>query len=383
MSRSRREIEALADIFVGTPATPPSAAAKDRVVAIVEGHLPVRAALWRPAAAGLLAGDDPATLLEVDDREVWVTHLNSQGELPAAALLEQVVAAPAGGHCWMVAGGGEVAAPRCIAAADEIVLMTGADQAAVVGAYSAAKQIVHEAGTQVRLRVLIAGSPVSAAEDVWRRLSETIQTHLGVEASLLGVLPQLEVAEQASRAAVPLPDGDPATLMSALQARPANAPAPGTTIAAPVDVIDPPASSRVESQVPPAPEPPVANQSNWSRQVRLASADRPDGLPCGVAPLAVETPLPDVIRLGVDADGGLHVAADAPDAAFLPEAATWAVQHRGLLALADARVRKDSGVVADVLVRDIHRAVGMSGGPWQVHLVTDKGTMPVPPPAQP
>ena len=118
MNRTRRDIEALADLFVGIPATTVPAA-DDTVIRLIEGHLPVRASLWRHPAIPSIVGDEHATVLEIDDRQIHVTMLGHG--TPVATDLEHVIARPHAGHTWIIAGPVILDAAANWSAYDEVV----------------------------------------------------------------------------------------------------------------------------------------------------------------------------------------------------------------------------------------------------------------------
>ncbi|MDP6479461.1 MAG: hypothetical protein QGI75_05395 [Phycisphaerales bacterium] len=352
MNRTRQEIEALADIFVGGVPTPEEAPA-DRVVLLLEGHLPVRGALWRHSAATMVADESGqgGTLLEVDDRELHAVRFG--GEPLRAATLEHIIAAPQVGHLWIVAGFGCGIGPDVSGLVSEIVLLTGADQAAVVGAYRTVKQLVNErAGVPLSVGVIIAGSSPAVSEEVWGRLSSTFHEHLEVQSRLIGILSRLDVAEPTDRISVPMPTEGLPLLLSTIRARPVG-------LAPPPVITEPPSES--EPAIPP-PAPP----------------DSGDRLPEGLRLFEVHTPLPPGVQVAVDVDGGVHLVAAEAGCGSLESARGWAEQHLPLLAAADSGIRVDRPVSCDLLVEDYHRAGSLAGGPWNVFLVHLGGFLRVP-----
>ena len=361
MNRTRREIEALADLFVGPASTELPG---DRIAILLEGHLPVRGALWRVAAAELMAASKPATLLDVDDRQV---HATSFGGGPCdATTLEHLVARPTAGHLWIVAGSEVVTDPQAIEVADELVLVTGADQAAVVGAYRLAKQVIETAPAGIGVGLIIAGSPHAQAEDVWNRLADTLKTHLSVEPRLIGVLPKLDVSEPPTRTTVPMPSEGAAMLLDALHARPSER---STNTTEPITEVPSPPVTRV---------PPT--RATPSNAVAPLAPDK-HALPDGLTACGIELPLPPEVQLAVDATGSVHLVAGEAAAASLESARHWAERHLPLLVAAVPHIQPDRPIVCDVVVEDYHRAAELARGPWQVHLVHESGMLPVPRPS--
>jgi hypothetical protein len=365
MNRTRQEIEALADIFVGDmPTTQP--APSDRVVLLVEGHLPVRGALWRHAAAKMVAGTNGGTLLDIDDRELHVVRF---GDEPLEAkTLEHVIGSPSAGHLWMVAGFGSTLGPEASEHANEIVLLTGADQAAVVGAYRAIKQIVaNHTGPAVSVGIIIAGSTLSVSEDVWTRLSSTFRDHLGIEATLVGVLSQLDVAAPTARVSVTMPPEGLPLLLTTLRARPTghNPLNPSSTPVLPLGQV------RVTAQ-PPKPPMPVVPSMPEPRQ------DDGGGLPEGLRHFSIDVPVPAGVQVAIDQHGGVHLVASESACGDLEAARQWATGHMALLAAADPSICIDRPVICDLLVGEFHRAGSLADGHWTVYLVHDGGFLRVP-----
>ena len=294
-------------------------------------------------------------MLEIDDRELHAVRFGS-GSM-CASTLEHIIAAPEAGHLWMVAGFGGALGSDAVALVNEIVLLTGADQAAVVGAYRAVKQLVSErGGGPLSVGIIIAGSSPSVSEEAWGRLSSTFREHLDVEARLVGILSRLGVDEPADRVGVPMPAEGLSLLLSTIRARPVGlAPSP----------------SAAELMPEPEPEPVEV------RPVPPAPSDR---LPEGLRPFNVQTPLPPGVRVAVDAGGSVHLVAGESNCGSLESARGWAEQHLPLLAAADSGIRADRPVCCDLLVDDYHRAGSLAGGPWDVYLVHAVGCLPVPAP---
>ncbi|MBT5657763.1 MAG: hypothetical protein HOI89_08285 [Phycisphaerae bacterium] len=364
MNRTRQEIEALADIFVGDMSTA-QPAPSDRVVLLVEGHLPVRGALWRHAAAKMVAGVSGGTLLDIEDRELHVVRF---GDEPLKAdTLEHVVGSPLAGHLWMVAGFGSALGPDASEQVHEIVLLTGADQAAVVGAYRAIKQIVtNHAGAPLSVGIIIAGSSPSVSEDVWTRLSGTFREHLGIEATLVGVLSQLDVAAPAARVTVAMPSEGLPLLLTSLRARP--------TGLNPSDHASPAVPSlgemRVTSQ---PPQPPNQGQPSMAEPPR-----RDRNVPDGLRLFAIEVPVPAGVQVAIDQRGAVHLVASESACSDLEAARQWAERHMALLAAADPSICASQAIVCDLIVDEYHRAASLADGHWTVYLVHEGGYLQVP-----
>ena len=365
MSRTRRDIETLADLLMGTDA-PMASAQSDRIVLMVEGHLPVRSVLWRLAAAKLVGEDQCATLLEIDDLEVSVTALGGPSEHQTCGTLEHVVSVPAVGHLWFVAGAGhQVGLPMGVR---EVVLLTGADQAAVVGAYQVVKDLVRAAGGQlIEIGVVIAGSAPCQAEDAFERLQSTIRDHLGLEARLAGVLPKLDADQPIPATRVPLPEGSASLVFEAIRARPT-----------PAMDVTPPTSVITEDAHPEQMED-AGSESAFLGET--TDEDLSPLIPEGLQPLAMDTTAARNAQMLINAEGGLHVVVQ-DDAAALEAGRTWATRHLTLLASADAAIDITQGVTCVFVTIDVHLATSLAGGAWEVFLRHENRLIPIPPPPE-
>jgi hypothetical protein len=86
------------------------------------------------------------------------------------------------------------------------------------------------------------------------------------------------------------------------------------------------------------------------------------------------------VSLATDEAGGLHLIASESAAATLEAAHRWATAHLSLLAAASPLIDASKPVTRDLMVDNIHRAAGLAGGAWQVHLVQGDACYPVPDP---
>ena len=344
MNRSRQEIEALADIFLGPEPSGADARSGDSVVCLLEGHLPVRNDVWRTAAARLIAANEPATLLETNDHETIITPLHGH-EVSAPRHVEELIACPAAGHTWLVTGSSPT--PTSGVAMDRWVLLTGADQAAMVAAYRLVKGVCQGMAATPSFEVIIAGSPRAVAEEVFGRLQHSLQVHLSMASELIGVIPTAPPVDSAPTFKLPAMDGGMSALIETLHAR---------TIARPALPV------------------------TESPQIKAPSVPSGHERPRHLDVIDVGVPLPDGIELAVDAARRLHVIAQECAAASLISTQHWAQAHLVLMAETHS---VDSGEVVQgiLLVEDIHRSVALASGPWTVYLKTGEGWMEVPPPA--
>lgn len=390
MNRTRRDIEALADLFVGIPVTPVPAT-EDRIIRVIEGHLPVRSTLWRQPALGLIVDRAPATLLEVDDRQVHVTrHGEAQAEQPAE--LEHVIGQPDAGHTWVVASSMVTESAADWSHYDEVVLLTGADQAASVAAYRHIKTVLTSSSTPPTVSFIMAGSPEPLAQAAADRLMTTASSHLSATPVCRGVLSQIDAGPVSASHTVPAGASSVLDVVASIRARVSAAPLPSTADAATASTspqsvapsVDVTVASLTEqapaampaSLTPAAMEPADHQDVCVAVDAANASADAAWLFP-DLQQVHIQE-LPSGILAGVDADGSLHVLA-IDDAGLLEVARLWAMRHRSLLAASIPALNEQADVRADLIVHDVHRASDLASGPWRVHLKMGDQVTHVPP----
>ena len=381
MSRTRREIEALADLFVGIPATPVPAS-EDRVIRLIEGHLPVRATLWRRPALSVIVDHAQATLLEIDDRQVHITrHKDPHANKPSD--LEHAIGQPAAGHTWIIASSIVMEAGNDWSNYDEVVLLTGADQAASVAAYRHIKSVVTSSTTPPKVSFIMAGSPEPTALAAADRLITTASSHLSMSPVCRGVISQMDTGDISASHTVSAGSALVGDVVASIRARVSASSAPRTSEAAASPVADEATESKIAPKVhasrelPPvsASLPPSAHTVPLEMEdgdARRSVSQAPAAAAMSTLPLPNLQPveiaeLPSGIVAGLDAHGCLHVMSEG-DTGLLEIARGWAMRHRSLLAASIPTLDIAAAVVADLIVFDVHQASDLADGPWQVHL---------------
>jgi len=376
MSRVRRDIEAMADLLLG-PAPAPQ---PDRVTVLIEGNLPSRGDQWRAAAADLVAGRGSGTYMQARFGELDAVQLG--GEALGDTLSALFESAPPG-HRWVVSTGSDVDG-AILAGVDEVTLVTGVDEAAIVAAYALLKQLLIDLpGRTPAVSLVLAGTNSMAAGD---RFVQTARARLGVEPTILGCLPQADgVHRRWTRMA--MPDGDIGGVVSMLVAVAGSRSTATGQRPASQDVLSgvgstPNVSSSPFDGVPTACDDPMSTPVAASAPSEPATPDAPAAvggearpLPSGLHALGVVCPWATGVVFATDAQGALHAVAPASLLADLVAAIGWATQHASML--------PGSGVVqGHILVGDVHWAAVLRDGPWLVHVVIEGPQGPVVLPAQ-
>lgn len=393
------------------------------VVALV-GNLPVMAGLWTTQLADEIARHGgPTALVRFERGEVTVELLRAEGRHlppPAAEAVSRWL--PRGASMarrWVVCVPVETDPNLVLGAGGEIVLMTGADEAAVVHAYHRLKHLADEASNRGeplgRVGLVVVGAPDDRVDAVATKLGEAARSFLGVEVSVVARLPRLDRVQSSARVTYPA-DETPAfdEFMRALararqesasrfDAEPAAAAAAAVPAAAvPAAVASPAAVSPAAAPVPAgfdepepehvpmasihaapahtsvpaaAPAAPVAT-AQPARATALPAATAHVGataLPAGTAhskllpllkgirPLGILCPTVPEVELGMDEAGRLHIVGRPAQLARVRAAHTWARQHRQLLGLAFPEMAQQFTVCERMVLSDARDAIGLHG----------------------
>ncbi|MFO0783368.1 MAG: hypothetical protein U0636_06760 [Phycisphaerales bacterium] len=369
------------------------------VVALV-GNLPVMAGLWTTQLADEIARHGgPTALVRFERGEVTVELLRAEGRhLPppaAEAVSRWLPRGASTARRWVVCVPVETDPNLVLGAGGEIVLMTGADEAAVVHAYHRLKHLADEASNRGeplgRVGLVVVGAPDDRVDAVATKLGEAARSFLGVEVSVVARLPRLDRVQSSARVTYPA-DETPAfdEFMRALaRARQESAsrfdtePAPAAPVPAGFDEPEPehvpmasihaaPAHTSVPAAAPAAP---VAT-AHPARATALPAATPHVGataLPAGTAhskllpllkgirPLGILCPTVPEVELGMDEAGRLHIVGRPAQLARVRAAHTWARQHRQLLGLAFPEMAQQFTVCERMVLSDARDAIGLHG----------------------
>lgn len=388
------EFDALAGMFLDPaqspaqpdPATTPQHANhphRPEIVALMLGHLPVVASAW-PAQHARTSAEltgTPVTIARLSNGHLSLELVGSGGEPPAFDNETDALQWAATGPTTVLVRVDEPDEPSLAAidAVDRLVLLTGADDAAVVACYRKLKGIATDAERPVPpTQITVVGAKKPAALLAHNRIARAARTFL--EAELLEPLIVDRVAPTGSqmlyRAETSL---TAAELVEALRsAKPDASPTgPATDLrpAPPQDspgVTDtlPPEPNRFHSNPrdsrPATPMQPATTPSQTSPPVHAGDHTAPPlvSLLPGLLPLETVSPAAPGATLAYDAAGSLHILVGSvrsqPDAgtthpvAQLLCAKAWAEAHADLLGRAEPRLSADAARNA------------------QLHLITDR-----------
>lgn len=389
---------------------PPAAAdeqatdARERVEIVLPGHLPVMGSLWVAQYADLIGlREGPVALCRFGEGEVTIEVFRAGTRrvgLDSAEDLEGAIRDLSGLVVrWLVvpADAGDFDVPPAAATA---TILSGADDAAVVGAYRLLKRTVERWNeTSIdwpRFGLAVLGSDDGDARGVAEKLNRTARAFLNREIRVTATRQRMEPLESCARrtfAAASSAGGtlDPVTLCRAIvnrlrkDRRKELASARDAIAAAipPVETGRPRPATGM--RLPPKP---VAGPALPVAPVEVAAAGpTPSAAPAaagpslsgriaGLRPLAPRCPTARGVELASDAAGSLHLVATPDSLSDLPATSAWVRAQRELLALAcpqlaDLAAEATRHVVAD----DPATAIPLVGSGITVHLTVPGGAL--------
>lgn len=379
----------------GSPSHPTSADGPrvGEVTVVLVGNLPVMAGLWTTQFADEVArAHGPTALVRFEREDVTLELLRADGrQVPppgAGAVAGWLPRAAAGLRRWVACVPAEAPPVDAVIGAERVVLLMGADEAAVTGSYLRLKQLSDECTNRghplSKVGIAIAGASPEQADQAYARLGDAVRSFLGIETDLAARLPRIERVESSARATYPASEcpGAAEFLQSLRRAREAAArrfddaaepPAPipidasvhakpavpkGVAPAAPATpAVSPAPRAPVAAPAAPAPTaiPAVAAAANVTLPARLVPLLR------GLRPLGIDCPAVPEIELALDDERRLHVVGRADQLARVRAAHAWATAHRELLGMAFADLRGGFEIRERIVLDDARQAVALHG----------------------
>ncbi len=327
----------LAELFTTVDEPTPVRASVDLLLL---GHLPVQGGLWlipyagRESTTGIGAlirmHDDTVDLAIVGDTTIDISQCNSLEE--AFEMLGAEVTN------WMVQPPSDADSTALLHCdADRITLLSGADQAAVVGAYRLLKGLVVASGNveaTPAMNLVIVGTEERAAQDAANRIVQTAHHQLGVQLSVSQPLPAMgSTSRVASQGSFQRTSGvvDILTRIRAASQRTLE-----SQTTQEVEQTIPLTTRKVVEIIEPVIETPtMVTQENREKQ---SYASYVDGL-IGIKPRCPEH---EEVELAIDTDGKLHVLADAEDFRDATIVSGWVMRHRELITMACGAMEIDT-----------------------------------------
>ncbi len=341
----------LAELFTTTDEAP--AADGGTIELLIPGHLPVQGGLWLVPYAVREAGDGMAVLLRMREDSIDIALVGRGAvSLVDCRTIEDVRSAIGDrASLWIVqpmAAAGPSELSSC--GAGRVTLLSGADQAAVVGAYRVLKDMASGGQVSAPIRLVIVGAEDRSSSDAASRIVQTARHQLSVDIETGPPLPAMGSGGEVV-AEVTLPWSDSVkTLFDHLRC----------------EAVEP-AKVLLEEDSVPTQAQPVEVTMAASPAASLSSH-----VP-GLVAMAVRCPDHEEVELALDGDGGLHVLANADDLRAASIVFAWIERHRELIAMACGAVQlaAEREPMRHLFTSDAASVADLQGSGIRLHLLTE------------
>ena len=346
--------------------------ARAQVDLLLLGHLPVQGGLWlvpyagRESIGGLGAlirmHEDTVDIAIVGDIDLDISQCESIEE--AFDRIGNSVTN------WMIQPPSDVDSIALLHCdADRITLLSGADQAAVVGAYRLLKGLVAVSGsidTTPAMNLVIVGTEARAANDAANRIVQTAHHQLGVQLSVSQPLPAMgSTSRVASQASFRRTSGV-VDILSKIRA--------ATNRPIEHEVVEEDAQQTIPLTERPCVviEDTVTEPPQLHDQVlheRKSFTSYLEDL-MGIKPRCPEY---EEVELAIDTDGRVHVLADAEDFRDAAIVSGWVTRHRELISMACGGIEIDVTLTPrqHVFTNDAVSIADLHGTELALHLLTE------------
>ncbi|MBC8309339.1 MAG: hypothetical protein ISR75_02900 [Phycisphaerales bacterium] len=386
MTPSSEQYAELAAMF--TTSTEPSSGAS--IELLLPAHLPVQGGLWLVPYAGREAQSGNSVLVRMHEDSVDVAFIGSGGnvDITSCTSIEEVIERiddPI--ENWIVQPPSDVDSTSLLHCdADYVTLLSGADQAAVVGAYRLLKGLVSAKGKGEEfppVRLVIVGAEERASSEAASRIVQTAHHQLGVSLEVGHPLPAMgstsNVVSQVNFPRISNVVDFIGRLRRDTEEVPATTELPTTHRFATDDLQqqeaqlqDVPFVNEVTKPVEPTvqenpKEPERIGKETSNSQTRFASHIA--GL------ISIEPRCPDFehIELAVDSTGSLHVLASVENFREVTIVGAWATRHRAILQMACSGIQFDttSVPVQHLFTSTAASVADLHGSGVKLHLLTE------------
>lgn len=387
------------------PARATEGPALGAVTTVLVGNLPVMAGLWTTQFADAVARvAGPTALVRFERDDVTIELLRADGrQVPPAGpsvVSHWLPRAVSTVRRWLICVPAETSPADVLAVGQEIVLITGADEAAVTGAYLRLKYLADEginSGIPVeRIGLVIVGATPEQADHAAARLGDAARSFLGVDVDTVACLPRIERVESSARATYPAEECPPmAQFTRELQIARAGAShrfdadvrAASRVISAEQLPVEPKITS-MPHMVHAAQSPQTLHGAHAAPSVQVAStvptahvAHTAPTLPApafaalpitqlplklvpllrGLRPLGISCPMAPDVELALDDEQCMHIIGRSDQRARVRTARTWASMHREVLGMAFPELKDGFEVRERILLGDAREAISLHG----------------------
>ena len=346
---------------------------------LLPAHLPVQGGLWLVPYAGREAQNGLSLLVRMHEESVDVAAIGSGSvDLTTCKSIEDVIERFDSPNLnWTVQPPSDADPTSLLHCdADYVTLLSGADQAAVVGAYRLLKGLITATGEKQPLpplRLVIVGAEERSSSDAASRIVQTAHHQLGVQIEVGQPLP----AMSSSNTVISQVSFSRSSNIVDFMSRIRNA----TQEERDSVENELPISSRFTSaQDQPSPE--QINVSPHVEDALQAETNAQDEQIAessltphidGLLSITPRCPEHEQVELAVDGDGCLHLLANAEDFRELTIVSGWSIRHSSILSMAcgGLQLNQSTAPVQHLFTDDAVSVVDLHGSGVRLHLLTD------------
>ena len=348
---------------------------KSSIELLLPAHLPVQGGLWLVPYAGREAAEGLSILLRMHEDMIDLAAIgHGDVDLSSCDSLDAVVACigTATAH-WIVQPPSDADPTSLLHCdADCVTLLSGADQAAVVGAYRLLKGLISASGNSVELpsiRLIIVGAEERAASDAASRIVQTAHHQLDVQIEVGHPLPAMgstsnvisQVSFPRTRNIVDLMGcirnsfGQNEEIPTTPRFEESQEP---TTVQEQVKMVEPEEITAVSQS---SPDPVPATASIYTVNVE------------GLLSITPRCPMAEHVELAVDGEGRMHVLANAEDFRDCAIVAAWFGRHHKLIVMACGGMGIDTEKppVQHLFTDDAVSVADLHGSGVRLHLIAE------------
>ena len=360
----------LAEMFttLDEPSTAPAS-----VDLLLLGHLPVQGGLWLIPYAGRESHGGMGALIRMHEDTVDLAIVGeSTFDISQCESLDEAFDLIASAiTCWMVQPPSDVDSTSLLHCdADRITLLSGADQAAVVGAYRLLKGLVLASSSAEEtppMNLVIVGTEERAANDAANRIVQTAHHQLGVQLSVSQPLPAMGSGSRVASQASFQRSSSIVDIISRIRAVSTEAPEVPEELQPSIPLTPRHAVEIEDTDSVPSMQDAAGTTMPDKSHPSLASHVE------GLIGLQPRCPGHEEVELAVDTQGRVHVLADAEDFRDATIVASWVTQHQDLIAMACGGIEIDASATPKqhvftanaIMVADLH------GTDIALHLLTE------------
>ncbi len=374
MSPSSEQYAQLAALFT----TGESAEMHTSIELLLPAHLPVQGELWLVPYAGREAAQGLCVLVRMHEDAIDVAVIGKGSiDISRCTSIEEVIheiKMPVAQ--WIVQPPSDADPTSLLHCdADCVTLLSGADQAAVVGAYRMLKGLIaatKEEGALPTIQLVIVGAEERASSDAATRIIQTAHHQLGVKIDVAEPLPAMNSSNNVLSQVSFARTSNMVDFMSRLRLEPVGEelseelPLTHRFNQVPEEIAECVAAegAKVVEPMESAEEPSLSSENteilkNYASHIQ------------GLLSIAPRCPAHEDIELAVDSNGVLQILASAEDFREATIVAGWARKHQSIISMACGGLRFDDSKppIQHLFTDDAIAVVDLHGSGVKLHLL--------------